>query len=237
MTEPYQVIYQGDSRLMTWPAPMIRSIITDPPFGVDNQSNQAKTVEGKAEARKIANDETPEIALECTKAALAAAMPGMLPESDIYVFTSQQVLDYWLAELPPFLAHWQFTYKALGMWIKEGPGMGDLKSWGNGHELILYFKRGTRVISIPRQSLIFTDPQIRPANLIHPHEKPRGILKKMIDASTAPGELVYDPFGGSASLAMAAKELGRSCVCIEYDDLNFKRANERLTTSENSLFS
>jgi tRNA G10 N-methylase Trm11 len=40
----------------------MRSIITDPPFGVDNQSNSSVTPEGKDFAQKILNDESPEVA-------------------------------------------------------------------------------------------------------------------------------------------------------------------------------
>lgn len=237
-TESWQQLWHGDSIHMCsrfGEAPFIKSMITDPPFGVDNKSNQAKTLEGKEMARKIANDESPEVAWEVFAKVMKSALPGMLPESDIYVFTSHQVLDFWLINTKAFLKKFDFAYKGLGIWVKDGPGMGDLNSWGQGLEYIIYFKRGSRVPSTKRQNMVFHDSQIRPDKLIHPHEKPPSLLQKLMQHSTDEGDVVFDPFGGSASLPRAAVGINRSALAIELDEKNYKLAAAALEQSQSGL--
>lgn len=49
----------------------------------------------------------------------------------------------------------------------------------------------------------------------YPTQKPLGILRRMIQASTAPGDWVLDPFAGSGTTAAAARGLGRRSVSID----------------------
>jgi site-specific DNA-methyltransferase (adenine-specific) len=46
-------------------------------------------------------------------------------------------------------------------------------------------------------------------------QKPLGIVRRMIQASTAEGDLVLDFFAGSGTLGVAAKELNRNFILIE----------------------
>ena len=46
-------------------------------------------------------------------------------------------------------------------------------------------------------------------------QKPLGILRRIIQASSAEGDLVLDPFAGSGTTGAAAIELGRSVVLID----------------------
>lgn len=234
-----QQIWQGDSIVLGERFTLkrnISSLITDPPFGVDNQSNSAVTPEGRAAARKIANDESPEVAMRVFRDVWNVLKKGMKDESDIYVFTAHQVLEEWLAFTRNLFATEGFERKAILVWEKDGPGQGDLSTWGMGCEFVLYYKRGGRVMTDKRRNNVLHSPQVRPADLIHPHEKPLPLLELLIRHSTEPGDLVVDPFGGSGSLARAARATGRSAVCIELDDLNFKLATEKLETSGDGLF-
>jgi len=49
----------------------------------------------------------------------------------------------------------------------------------------------------------------------YPTQKPAGIVRRMLQASTRPGDLVLDPFAGSGTLGAAAAELGRRYVLID----------------------
>jgi len=49
----------------------------------------------------------------------------------------------------------------------------------------------------------------------YPTQKPLGILRRMIAASTRPGDLVLDPFAGSGTAGVAALELGRRAFLID----------------------
>jgi site-specific DNA-methyltransferase (adenine-specific) len=52
----------------------------------------------------------------------------------------------------------------------------------------------------------------------HSCEKPTSILEYMITASSRSGDLVLDPFAGSGSTLVAARNLGRKAVGVEIDE-------------------
>lgn len=64
---------------------------------------------------------------------------------------------------------------------------------------------------------------------IHPTQKPEGILRPLIEYAVPPGGLVLDPFAGSGSTGMAARELGRRAVLIEKDEQYAEVAALRLS--------
>ncbi len=53
------------------------------------------------------------------------------------------------------------------------------------------------------------------ARNIHPTEKPIGILDPLIRYACPPGGTVLDPFAGSGSTLVAARDSGRKAVGIE----------------------
>lgn len=234
-TKPlFHQIWHGDSRevLQRIKPGRVDCVITDPPFGVDNQSNMAVTNEGKTYARKIANDESPEIAMQVFREVMDVLLPRTATDADLYVFTAYQVLKEWLSLLDEIGAKHGFVRKAVLVWEKDGPGMGDLDSWGQGHEFIIFLKKGRRPSSDKRRNGVLHVPQLRPKDLIHPHEKPTALLELLLKHSTSPRDFVVDPFGGSGSLARAARHIGRSAVCVEYDKKNYELALEKLEGSE-----
>ena len=63
---------------------------------------------------------------------------------------------------------------------------------------------------------------------VHPTQKPLGILRPLISYSCPPGGLVLDPFAGSGSTLLAARELGRRAIGIELDAGYCEAAAQRL---------
>jgi DNA modification methylase len=63
---------------------------------------------------------------------------------------------------------------------------------------------------------------------IHPTQKPRRLVERLILASSLPGQVVLDPFAGSGTTAVAAKLLGRRAISVEIDADMAERANNRL---------
>ncbi len=61
----------------------------------------------------------------------------------------------------------------------------------------------------------------------HPTQKPEDLLKRIILASTNKGALILDPFTGSSTTGVVAKQLGRKFIGIDlekkYLDLSIKR--------------
>ena len=54
-----------------------------------------------------------------------------------------------------------------------------------------------------------------PENTDPPTQKPEKLIAKLILASSCPGNLVFDPFGGSGTTAVTAKKLGRRFITVE----------------------
>ncbi len=236
MREVHQ-IWNGDSVELCKrfvPKRLVTCVITDPPFGVDNQSNMAVTASGKSHARKIANDESPEKAIEVFQSVMDSLLPATVDEADLYIFTAHQVLKEWL-EVADSLSRHGFRRSAILVWEKEGPGMGNLDSWGMGMEFILFLKKGNRARSDTRRNGILRVPQLRPSELSHPHEKPLPLLEILIKHSTNEGDLLVDPFGGSGSLVRAAKRCRRNAVAIELDQRNYELAKQKLDTTADSI--
>ena len=50
---------------------------------------------------------------------------------------------------------------------------------------------------------------------IHANQKPLKLLERIIRASSDPGDVVWDPFAGLGSVAVAAHRLGRRCFAAE----------------------
>ena len=62
----------------------------------------------------------------------------------------------------------------------------------------------------------------------HPTQKPEALLRRVIMATTKPGDLVLDPFFGTGTTGAAAKSLGRRYLGIERDPDYVAAARERL---------
>lgn len=66
----------------------------------------------------------------------------------------------------------------------------------------------------------------------HPTQKPEDLLKRIILASSNPGEIVLDPFAGSFTTAAASLRLGRKAVGIEINEEYFKIGLRRTGLAE-----
>lgn len=63
---------------------------------------------------------------------------------------------------------------------------------------------------------------------LHNTQKPMELLRRVILASTKPGDIILDPFMGSGTTAAAAKELGRNFIGFEQDLSYVRAATKRL---------
>jgi site-specific DNA-methyltransferase (adenine-specific) len=60
------------------------------------------------------------------------------------------------------------------------------------------------------------------------NQKPLEFMQRQIAATTIPGAMVWEPFGGLASASVAAVAMGRSAVAAELDKTFQELALERL---------
>lgn len=63
---------------------------------------------------------------------------------------------------------------------------------------------------------------------IHPTQKPIGLLKRLIEVFTDPGDVVIDPVAGSGSTLRAAYEMGRNSYGFEVDKKFYMAAKEKM---------
>jgi site-specific DNA-methyltransferase (adenine-specific) len=66
---------------------------------------------------------------------------------------------------------------------------------------------------------------------LHPNQKPLRLMKALIELTTRPGQLVLDPFAGSGTTLVAAKELGRRYLGVEREPRYAEAAAQRLAAS------
>lgn len=62
----------------------------------------------------------------------------------------------------------------------------------------------------------------------YPTQKPVGLVRRMVAASSRPGDWVLDFFAGSGTLGAAASALGRRYVCIDSSEEAARVMTERL---------
>ncbi|MBR6192748.1 MAG: site-specific DNA-methyltransferase [Treponema sp.] len=64
---------------------------------------------------------------------------------------------------------------------------------------------------------------------LHPTQKPLELMKVLIELTTIEGQTVLDPFCGSGTTLLAAKDLDRCYIGFEKEDIYYQRTKERLS--------
>lgn len=220
-------LWLGDSRkLVSDITDPVNCIITDPPYGMDFVSNKGERADNAQYQRELDGDEDLEWAIGLFNEVMAGLLPKLTDPGEVYIFTAWHILDAWM---PVVRALPDLELKQMLIWDKGYPGLGDLAgNWGCGHEIILYLKRGRRLVPKRRSGIIHVDKLASRKN-VHPTEKPVTLIEHLIEMSTDPGDLIVDPFAGSGSTIVAAQKLGRRGVGIEKDEGFHRSASARLS--------
>lgn len=197
----------------------VDAIITDPPYGIGYQSNYRKVeVMGK-----IANDNAPFIWFLYD--AFRVLKSGASGRGTLVCFTRWDVQQVFIDAIQ--LAG--FTVKSEIIWDKVTHGMGDLKAqFAPTHENIIFAVKGKFSFPGHRPKDLITFKKLNGSQMVHPTEKPVGLMADLITAVTKPGDVILDPFAGSGSTLVAAKKTGRRFVGIELDDGYFEKAQRRV---------
>lgn len=147
---------------------------------------------------------------------------AMLEENSFfYIFWSQKFIKLGFDIFKPSrVLIWH--YKNL---VNGGGGI-----FAYDYEPIFVVKKGQPKLVPGKHSCIleYTKPQsnFKRDKLLHPTQKPLELIKHLI--SISPGQLVFDPFMGSGTTAVAAKLLGRSYFGFESHKIYHKILEERL---------
>lgn len=118
------------------------------------------------------------------------------------------------------------------IWAKEGAmSTQGVSAWeyNRNFELILLAVKGTpALVKSTNQSGVLTHKIVPPRNMIHPHEKPVGLMQKLIGDCTFEGASILDPFAGSSACLEAAMTMKRTYLGIERDREAYVKGRRRL---------
>ena len=123
---------------------------------------------------------------------------------------------------PPNALHTAFTHAhETLLWASKGRGARHTFNY----DLINSHDPDTQVSSVWRIPAVQRREKLHGR---HPTQKPRRLLRRAILASTAEGELVFDPFSGSGTTGVAAKQLDRFFVRVEKEAEYAELAERRI---------
>ena len=120
-------------------------------------------------------------------------------------------------------------------------------AWAHAHETLLWASKGRSARHTFNYDLINSrDPTSQISSVWrlpavpmrekshgrHPTQKPLRLVRRAVLASSAEGDLVFDPFCGSGTTGVAAKELGRFFVGAEKEGEYAELAARRIGAVE-----
>ena len=216
--EPDINIHLGDclNYINTLQDKSIDCLLTDPPYGENFQMNKYDN----ELSRKIENDESLEDALILLDDMLSRVKPKLKDNAHLYIFCSWKNF----AEFKEVVSN-HFKVKNALIWNKELFGMGDLKgNYADTYEMIIFAGGNREFVKRPGNIITCRFDEER----LHNTQKPVDLLSELIENSTDAGDLIFDPFLGSGSTAVASKKLNRNYSGCELDEQNYKITLKRL---------
>jgi site-specific DNA-methyltransferase (adenine-specific) len=210
-------IYCADNRtiLLQIPADSIDLILTDPPYK-DYRSNRP-VVHSKQKAIKQGDFDL----VFFVEQSFRILKPG----AHFYCFCDHNSF----ADIKSAVEK-RFRYKNCLVWVKNNHGSGDLRGeWAPQHEWIIFTVKGKgHRLNPPRPANVLHFPKVHNEKFNHGTVKPLPLLKRIIEASTSPGDLVLDPYAGVMSTALACIESGRNYLMIEKERSFYEQGLKRI---------
>jgi len=199
------------------------AVITDPPYAVSYVGGRAAQQERIAKARRGIDqpsdaywDElTPEAYRSLLEQSLSLAHRHSDDPAPLYLWFASAHLHDVLHCLE--VAGWQ--ERNLIVWVKNNFAGSLFAQFKHQYEPCFYaHKQGEapRWNGPSNESTVwFHDKPTR--NELHPTMKPLPLIERAISNSTAPGQLVVDPFVGSGTAIIAAQRTGRVCFGMDLE--------------------
>lgn len=223
-------LYYGDALriLCSLPDSSVDAVVTDPPYSSGTRREASKGVRksmkrGTADEEWFTSDSLTTNGFQWLMRECATQWRRVLvPGGHALVFIDWRMV----APLSGAIESADMRHVGLLVWNKARLGMGAY--FRNQHELILHFTNGK---SLPPQrrdvANVLTHPPVKGGE--HPTEKPVGLMRDLISVVAPPGGVVLDPFAGSGSTLVAAKELGVRAIGIEREEKYLALAASRLS--------
>ena len=213
--EPSGTIYCGDCLEILPLLDKVDLVVTDPPYGINYLSNRYKV--GNPHDR-IINDEK-----------------FFLPLRRIWnlINKSGALFFFYSWKNDPIDMPADIKIRNKIIWVKNNWTAGDLNGdYGNQYENIAFCPQSDFRIHGKRLSNIWHCDKVSPDKLCHPTEKPVGIISPAILSGSDIGNVILDPFLGSGTTAVAAKQLGRKFIGIEISAKYCEMAKQRLAQEQ-----
>ena len=129
-----------------------------------------------------------------------------------------------------------FVIKDLLRWEKTNPMPRNVNSrYLTDCEMAIWAVKGTKKWTFNKPSNV---PYLKPVfktgivpggkKRIHPTQKHLSVMEEIIKIHSNQDDLIFDPFSGSGTVALACKKLGRNFIGSEIDLNYYKKAIERL---------
>lgn len=124
-------------------------------------------------------------------------------------------------------------------WNKTNPTPFTNNVWLSDIEYCLYFReKGVKLndgYNLKSKWYVSAINKLDKELYGHPTIKPLELVKRHLEHTTQPNDIVLDPFMGSGTTAIAAKELKRRFIGFEIDSEYFKKAVSRIEQSNFTL--
>lgn len=199
----------------------VDAVVTDPPYGMSYVSNR------RAKAHSPITGDSD---LTWFKGFAVSSSRVLANNTHLYVFCN----DYAISDFRMLMNQSGLKAKRTLVWVKNNHSAGDLDGdYANKTEFVLYAHKGRRVLNGARCDNVLNFD--RASTAWHPTEKPTSLMSFLIQKSTNPGDIIIDPYAGSGTTLVAAKQLGRKYIGIEIDPKYCEIARDRLRQEELSL--
>lgn len=224
-------LYLQDNRAVqkTFPSNSVDLILTDPPYNIAKYSTgnialPRRTPLNNDIAAWDNIEVNPEDYLEEFKRIIK-------PTGNIFIFTTYNCIGRWHAVFDSHFDTTQFM-----IWHKTNPAPSIYKKgFLNSCEMIICFwnKNHTWNFSNQQEMHNFIESPIcmgkeRLKNPKHPAQKPVKVLEHIVKIASNSGDVVFDPFMGVASTAIASLQLGRKFYGCEINEEYYKAGVERV---------
>lgn len=212
-------------------------IVTDPPYLMDYKTGRRNNKYDKYDGDKkpihhkfettIDGDNDPELISKYIEECYRI----MKPDTAMYIFCNSNKVAFFVNELEKL-----FSIRNVIVWVKNNHTAGDLRyAFGKKHEFIILVNKGEAPIQGKRIQDVWKFDKVVGKGQLHQNQKPVDLLKVCIEKHSKPDDIVFDGFAGSASTAIAARELHRQYICVEKDNEYYKVASARLAAGTTSI--
>jgi len=202
------VIYHGDCREILPHLPKVDLVLTDPPYGINENVKKQRSRQGH----------------------------GLANQRDYGTYDWDQAPPpSWLIELMRVQARYQIIFggnyfilppaKCWLVWDKDN-GETDFAdcelAWTN-------MSKAVRRIKWKWQGMLQENMGAKKEEREHPTQKPLEVMKWAVQQAPDDCLTILDPFMGSGTTLRAAKDLGRKCIGIELEEKYCEIAVKRLS--------